>query len=139
MLNDNSYIQCKLKHLELIQNIISRLSNNSSLIKGWSVMLVSALFALSANNSNIAFVYLAYFPTAIFWGLDGYYLSQERKFRELYKMTSETNPEDINFSMDASLFKDDKLSWPSAVISMTLVPFHGILIAAIAAVMITLQ
>ena len=36
----------KHKHLELIQGVINRLSTNSFLLKGWSVVLVSALFAL---------------------------------------------------------------------------------------------
>lgn len=49
----------KLKHLDFIQGVINRLSTNSFLLKGWSVVLVSALFALSANNSNVKFIFLA--------------------------------------------------------------------------------
>ena len=50
----------KLKHLDFIQGVINRLSTNSFLLKGWSVVLVSALFALTASNSNSAFIFLAY-------------------------------------------------------------------------------
>ena len=46
----------KLKHLEFIQGVINRLSTNSFLLKGWSVVLVSALFALSTQDSNKSFV-----------------------------------------------------------------------------------
>ena len=46
----------KLKHLEFIQGVINRLSTNSFLLKGWSVVLVSALFALSANDANVTFI-----------------------------------------------------------------------------------
>ena len=67
----------KRKHLELIQGVINRLSTNSFLLKGWSVVLVSALFALSASDSRPAFVLLAYIPASIFWGLDGFFLWQE--------------------------------------------------------------
>ncbi len=74
----------KTKHLELIQGVVNRLSTNSFLLKGWSVTLVSALFALSAGDSNPAFVFLAYIPAFVFWGLDGYYLWEEKKFRKLY-------------------------------------------------------
>ena len=77
-------MESKTKHLELIQGVINRLSTNSFLIKGWSVVLVSALFALSAGNSNPAFIFLAYIPVLVFWGLDGYFLWEERKFRKLY-------------------------------------------------------
>ena len=35
----------KLSHLEMIQGIVNRLSQNSFLLKGWTVVLVSGLFA----------------------------------------------------------------------------------------------
>jgi hypothetical protein len=56
----------KTKHMEFIQGVINRLSTNSFLLKGWSVVLVSALFALSASDSNSAFIFLAYIPAIIF-------------------------------------------------------------------------
>ena len=64
----------KLKHLEMIQGVINRLSTNSFLLKGWSVVLVAALFALAAPESRAAFVYLAYISAFVLWGLDGYFL-----------------------------------------------------------------
>ena len=47
----------KMKHLEFIQNVITRMNSNSFLIKGWAITLVSALFALAANGSNIHYVF----------------------------------------------------------------------------------
>ena len=73
----------KLKHLEFIQGTINRLSTNSFLLKGWSVVLVAALFALSAKDADIKFVYLALFPAVVFWGLDGYFVLMERVYPEL--------------------------------------------------------
>ena len=74
----------KRSHLEMIQGVVNRLSHNSFLLKGWSVILVSAMFAIAAKDSNMIFIYLAYFPAISFWGLDGYFLHQERLFRALY-------------------------------------------------------
>ena len=74
----------KIKHLEMIQGIVNRLAQNSFQLKGWSVILVSAMFALAANNTNNIFIYLAYFPAFAFWILDGYFLWQERLYRKLY-------------------------------------------------------
>ena len=71
-------MESKLKHLDLIQGVINRMANNSFLLKGWSVTLISALFALAAKDSNSLFIYLAYFPCVAFWSLDGYFLWQER-------------------------------------------------------------
>jgi len=50
-------MEIKLKHLEMIQGIINRMAGNFFLLKGWCITLISALFALAANNSNPFFVY----------------------------------------------------------------------------------
>ena len=125
----------KLKHLEFIQGVINRLSTNSFLLKGWSVILVAALFALSANNSNVRFIMLAYIPAIIFWGLDGYFLSLERIYRKHYERVRTKDPEDIDFSMDMSDIQSGVNGWASATFSKTLIPFHGALIGAIILIM----
>jgi hypothetical protein len=124
----------KFKHLELIQGIINRFSTNSFLLKGWSVVLVSALFALSANDSKVEFVYLAYIPSIVFWGLDGYFLSVERLYRKPYDTVRQKNK--IDFSMDIRNLNEKPCPWVDATLSKTLIPFHGSLIAAITVVML---
>jgi hypothetical protein len=127
----------KLKHLELIQGVINRLSTNSFLLKGWSVVLVSALFALSAPESRAAFVYLAYIPVFVLWGLDGYFLWQERLYRALYDHVRSQPDAEIDFSMDTSSFRGTSAGgWVEAVLSRTLVAFHGVLIVAVVVVML---
>ena len=96
---------------------------------------MSAFFALSANNSNVSFVMLAYIPAIVFWGLDGYFLSLERAYREHYERVRLKNPEEIDFSMDTSDIQGGISEWASATLSQTLVPFHGALIGAIIVVM----
>jgi len=130
-------MQNKLKHLELIQGVINRLSTNSFLLKGWSVVLVSALFALSASDRNPAFVFLAYFPAFVFWGLDGFFLWQEQLYRALYNHVRLLKDEEVDFSMDTTRFRTGTgPSWPAATLSKTLIAFHGILIVAIVIVTI---
>jgi hypothetical protein len=121
----------KLKHLDFIQAVINRLSTNSFLLKGWSVVLISALFVLSNKDSNQRFIYLAFFPAVIFWGLDGYFLWQERVYREVYNRVRSKKPDDIDFDMDTRHVSNDVPGWLRAVFSKTLIPFHGVLIAAI--------
>jgi hypothetical protein len=67
-----------INHLELIQNVIDRMSNNSFLIKGWSTTLIAALFALAVKDSNQNYIYISFIPLIMFWTLDGYQLYQER-------------------------------------------------------------
>jgi hypothetical protein len=127
----------KLKHLELILSILNRLSTNSFLLKGWSVVLVSALFALSASDRRPGFALLAYIPAVIFWGLDGFFLWQERLYRALYNHVRTLKEEEIDFSMDTNAFKVGN-DWVAATLSKTLIPFHGVLILAIVVVVILL-
>lgn len=122
--------------MEFIQAVVNRLSHNSFLLKGWGVVLVSALFALSAGDSKPAFIFLAYFPALIFWGLDGYFLLEEKKFRKLYDHVRKLEESEIDFSMDTSIVKNQVESWISVSFSKTLIPFHGALIGSIFIVML---
>lgn len=128
-------MEAKIKHLEFIQGVINRLSTNSFLLKGWSVVLIAALFALGAENAATGYFYLALIPALLFWGLDGYFLWQERRYRKLFDKIRQTDPQSIDFSMDTSPFSKESRGWVSATFSMTLVVFHGVLIFAIAVVM----
>ena len=121
----------KSKHLEMIQNVINRMANNSFLLKGWSVLLVSALFALSAGDANIYFIYVAYFPAIAFWVLDGYFLYQERLFRELYDRVRKLENSNVDYSMDTSSVRGDVKPMSKAVFSKTLNIFHGTILVTI--------
>jgi len=100
------------------------------------VVLVSALFALSASDSNVKFVLLAYFPAIAFWALDGYFLALERDYRSLYEQVRRLGPDEVDFSMDARSVSNGARGWASAFLSKTLIVFHGSLIAAVLIVMI---
>jgi hypothetical protein len=131
-------MESKLKHLELVQGVINRMAGNSFLLKGWSVTLTSALFALAAKDSNPFFAYLAYFPCATFWTLDGYFLKQERLYRELYKDVAARQSSEIDFSMNATKFNDSVDSWLSTCFSLTLSMFHGTVFGVIFLIMFIL-
>ena len=129
-------MEAKLKHLEMIQGVINRMASNSFLLKGWSVVLVSALFALSAKEANIFFIYLAFFPALSFWELDGYFLWQERLYRKLYDKVRKMNASEIDFSMDTSTVSKEVKPWASVTFSKTLRIFHGTIIGAIVIVIL---
>lgn len=91
-------MESKLKHLEIIQSVVSRMAGNSFMLKGWSVTLVSALFALAAKDSNTLFLFVSYIPCVCFWVLDAYFLRQERLYRALYNQVAKKQEIDIDFS-----------------------------------------
>ena len=72
----------KLKHLEMIQNIVNRMASGSTFLKGWTVIFVAAVLGFVLKDSKPAYVCLAIIPTLFFWGLDGVYLRQEKLFRK---------------------------------------------------------
>ena len=95
----------KIKHLELIQSVINRMASNSFLLKGWAVTLVSALFVLADKQAKPQFILIAYIPIAAFWILDGYYLSLERKFRDLYNDAIKESTKVPLMSLDTKSYK----------------------------------
>lgn len=121
----------KQKHLEFLQNVIIRMNSNSFLIKGWTITLVSALFMLATRDANVKYVIISYFAIPVFWILDGFYLSQERQYRDLYNDVTKRSDSEIDFSMNASDFNSAKNTWFCSIFSKTSFLFYSISIAIV--------
>ncbi|MBC6443473.1 MAG: hypothetical protein GDA53_10275 [Rhodobacteraceae bacterium] len=124
----------KLKHLEFAQHTITRMATSSFLIKGWTVTLAAAFLALSAGTADKNYVLLALIPSILFWGLDGYYLWQERRFRILYDVIRVRDPDTIDFAMHYTEVDSSDKGWLAATFSRTLWGFHGGLTISVAIV-----
>lgn len=121
-------MDAKLKHLEFIQGIVNRLATDSFRLKGWTVVLVSALIVLLAREGRIEIAPVALGPVIVFWGLDGYFLWQERLFRALYDHVRQLEESEIDFSMDVGPFRTVYArTWLGATFSRTLIGFYGAL------------
>ena len=126
----------KQKHLEFIQGVINRLATASFRLKGWAVVLVAALFVLMREELG-GLAPIAVVPVLIFWGLDGYFLWQERLFRALYDHVRVLQEGSVDFSMNVSAFRNGwKQTWIGSILSITLIMFYGALIVAIAVVLL---
>src|SRR4051812_42884719 len=111
----------KLKHLEFIQNAIDRMASNLFMLKGWTVTLVAALFALAAKESNDDYFMIAYLPALIFWLLDSYFLAVERRFRSLYDHVRALSEDEIDFEMNPKPYESlPGNSWLSAIWAPTI-------------------
>lgn len=122
----------KLKHLEFIQSVVNRLSTNSFLLKGWSVVLISALFALAAAQDSKGFSIYALAPAAAFWWLDAYFLALERNYRHLYDRVRTLTPDDVDFEMNL-IVQNGNMDCVRAAFSKTILAFHGAVIASVIA------
>ncbi len=115
----------RLKHLEMLQSVITRMANNSFLVKGWSVTLLSAILVLTAKDKIFAMGWIALIPIIIFWLLDGFFLRQERLFRKLYdKYRIQPQDSPTDFNMDTSIVAPEVGNWPQVIFSTTLIVFH---------------
>lgn len=122
----------RLKHLEMIQQVITRMANNSFLIKGWSLTLLAALLTLALRDKIYPLLWISIVPVLMFWSLDGYFLRQERLFRKLYEKYRTQNQESVtDFSMNTSDFVSEVDSWLGVMFSITLFLFHGIVFAVV--------
>ena len=125
-------MEAKLKHLEFIQCVINRLATDSFRMKGWAVVVVSALLILLAREGRIEFAYIGFVPVLVFWGLDGYFVRQERLFRDLYDHVRVQDESKVDFSMATTGFNR---SWLGATFSRTLCPFYIALALAVGVAM----
>lgn len=119
----------KIRYIELVQSIISRLANNSFLLKGWTITLIAAIFSLSDKiMKNFAFT--IYFFILIFWILDSYYLYQERLYRDLYNKVIEIRDEyNPLFSLKIDKKRNEKIiSFFKSFFSFTEVTFYLLLL-----------
>jgi hypothetical protein len=91
---------------------------------------VAALLALGSLDGAEGFFFLAYIPVVVFWGLDGYFLWQEKIFRRVYNSIRIKENKDIDFCLNPKDFQNEE-SWPCAVFSITLLSFYGVLIVSI--------
>ncbi len=117
----------KIKYLELIENIITRMAKNSFMLKGWTMTLVVAICGLASQGSNLRFIMIAFLPIVMFWILDSYYLWQERKFRALYSEAAKLKENTVDFNLNLGkekIKKNKKLNLFLCIFSFTEMLFY---------------
>ncbi|SCK11746.1 hypothetical protein YW7DRAFT_00659 [Streptomyces sp. AmelKG-E11A] len=119
----------RIKHLEFIQAVVTRLGNNSFLLKGWAIALTAAILALSAGRFSWQIALSGIIPLLGFWFLDSYFLRQERLFRTLYEDARTPNSGVEMLSMNIGPYLA-RVTLAKVAFSQTLVLFYGALLIA---------
>lgn len=114
----------QVKHLEFIQAVISRLSNGSFLVKGWTLTVLTAFFGFFIRDLNWKMAMVAAVPVIGFWMLDAYFLRQERLFRKLYDEVRRPECAVPPFSMDTRNYTDG-VRFSGCVLSPVMINFYG--------------
>lgn len=120
-----------VEYLKMVQNIITRLANNSFKIRTGAVVLFIVGLISTEFFANMIVLIIAIVFLLLIWYLDSYYLYQERLFRKLYnKIVNNIDKylkdekEFILFNMNISEFKNNKGSLIKAMVSTTEILFY---------------
>jgi len=118
-------------YFTIIQNVITRMAQNSFLIKAWSVTIVAAIFILTYSVINVIIFAVLLMIIGMFWYLDSYYLKLERLFRRLYnKKVEEYNIESERpkmklFDMNYKEFIKEEQKLPRIMVSKSEMFFYA--------------
>jgi hypothetical protein len=114
------------KHMDYVQAVISRLANNSFVMKGWALTLSSALLGFAASQGHAMLAFAAVAPAMAFWLLDTYFLRQERAFRDMFDDIASKKV--TNFEIKPAPYAK-RQSWWLAGKSISLSAFYGAIVA----------
>ena len=92
--------QAVIKHMEMLQSIISRMAGNSADCKKWFIPFVMAVMAYLVKNEQLSLANVAQviiIPALLFYFVDTYYLKLENEFRN-------------KFNADAGLIQQKKFT-----------------------------
>ena len=136
---DKQEKQTNEKHLEFLQGNITRMNQCSFQMKGWAIAIVSALLAIFAGtisetcSGNKTFIFISIMPTVLFWFLDAYYLSQERKFVAMYndvaQITHQANLKD--YEINLKIYKGWRYCLINTMLSVSTILLYGTIIVGL--------
>lgn len=112
MNSEDDFKENKMTFLQMVQDIINRMASNSSNLKTLYITILSALivFFIDKDIINIKICFIITGITLVFYGLDSYYLSLERKYVNLYnKIINKDFPNKLlNYSLASISFNPKK-------------------------------
>lgn len=128
------------KEIDLIQSCVNRMAQNSFVIKGWLITLITVILALLPEKIDICILSgVIIVATLCFWYLDAYFLRFERLYRWKYEwvIASRLHSDEFQFDLNPMnqqmwlLGKDGKQKNPPSVLRVmftkSLIPLYGLI------------
>lgn len=81
---EEKWPEMRMKHLELVQGVIARMSSNGAALKGYCMGIVAAFIGLAGAIDKPKVLFLGIPIILVLGVLDASYLVLERGFRSLY-------------------------------------------------------
>lgn len=113
-------------HVNVYQNIISRMAEDSRNLKAWCVTLVSAVAITSLSVDGKSWI--VYLLISTFCLLDSYYLAQERAFRDSYNEFIDNLHRNVLSSSDIYVIKRQNINflyYIKALLSLSEIVFYS--------------
>jgi hypothetical protein len=125
----------------MIQAAIARMAQNSFVLKGWSVTLATGILAVALGEKRQAFAWLGLLPALAFWGLDAFYMRQEKLFRSLHDDVCGAfgNSTPVTFNMSTANVTALPPPWPRLLFNRTIFGLHAPLLAVILGVALSMN
>lgn len=126
------------KEINLIQECIKRMSQNSFLFKGWNITIDAVILGLLSKDVDVRLLGIIMFGVIIlFWYMDAFFLKQERIYRKIYEWVLEERPKgnrELLYNLNGKKYKGKIEKVDNVFITMfknATMPFYLIQIAII--------
>lgn len=106
-------MEAKIRHLEMIQDSVTREANNSLRVEGFTMLMLIGTVALllwdSARTDTIPFVFgiVLILIVAFLFLLDFYFIRQSGLFKILYNQARTLPEDEIDFSMEIEKYSEE--------------------------------
>lgn len=126
IVSDSIYIA----HINLVQNIITRMAGNSYNTKKFSIIFISLLMSAIVSFKTSAVPTISYLLIGViiaFWLLDAFYVYLERDFVKLHKEVASKTKVNFDMSREKGNFED----YLEALFSMSVLLVYPLMIISI--------
>jgi hypothetical protein len=97
----------KIAYLQMIQNVIGRMSSGSLIIKGFTATVFSGILIILFSKNNICESIWLILPIFFFGAIDIYYFKLEKAYRKLYEEICQSDKL-IDYSLKINRYKNSK-------------------------------
>jgi hypothetical protein len=91
-MSETDFVESRLRSLEMIQGVISRVANNSANLKSLSIAAITAIISAFVSMHSFELVFIAIIPVVFFAVLDAEYLRIERCYRDRFNSVRKETP-----------------------------------------------
>ena len=120
-------------YISLIEEIISRVANNTFIIKGWTITVISVLLTLRDSLKTDFGIYIIIIAVdGAFCFLDCFYLRKERLYRNLYseviKCSKDKDCKIDYYNLNTKLYTNRRTRYINVICSKSILPLYSMLI-----------